>query len=257
MLATVTLASDATTQDCARAVRAAWPLHRVVHLAGVRPGEDLRDYYGRFFDLVGRPVPLGEDASLGDRDHQRSGEIWMEVRYDPDIPDAYRHSANAQPLHTDGSYIPDFPNAGFLACKSMSGEGGATIFIDGPDVVAALKAHAPDLLRRLRATPVPHARSGDRRVEPVIRENDGEILFNWNYYCVDPHVDEETLALREEFFQFLRTDKLIVENLHRVRMKPGEAVLWKDDRTLHGRDSFNAKERSERHLWKAQVQVDA
>jgi alpha-ketoglutarate-dependent taurine dioxygenase len=257
MLATISLPTSATPKAYADAVKAAWPDARVVHLKGLAPDQDLRDFYGRFFDEVGHAEPLAEDATLGDRDNQRSGEIWMEVRYDPDIADAYRHSANAQPLHTDGSYIPSFPNAGFLACQSMSGDGGATVFIDGPDVVSALKANAPDLLARLESTVVPHARSGDRRHETVIRYEAGQPVLNWNYYCVDPQVDEQTAALREQFFSFLQTDPLIKAATQRVKMAPGEAVLWKDDRTLHGRDSFNPQERSERHLWKAQVQVDA
>lgn len=257
MLATIDLPRNATAQDCAEAVLGAWPDHRVFHLRGLEPQEDLRDFYGRFFEAVGHPEPLAEDATLGDRENQRTGGVWMEVRYDPTIPDAYRHSANAQPLHTDGSYIPTFPNAGFLACKSMSGVGGATVFVDGPDVVAALRERAPELLRRLEATPVPHARSGDRRVAPVIRYEDGEPVVNWNYYCVDHKADAEVMALREELFCFLANDPLIQAKMQRVKLSPGEAVLWKDDRVLHGRDSFDPKEPSERFLWKAQVEVEA
>src|SRR3546814_11115164 len=81
------------------------------------------------------PVAGVEDEILGSRDQQRTGEIWMEVRYDPQHPDAYRHSANAQPLHTDGSYIPSFPNATLMACVANAGAGGETTFIDADDLV--------------------------------------------------------------------------------------------------------------------------
>ena len=97
----------------------------------------------------------------------------MEVRYDPKHPDAYRHSANAQPLHTDGSYIPEFPNATLMACVANSGTGGETTFIDGEDVVTALKAEAPELLVQLQGRMLPHARSGDRRDARVI-DPDGD-----------------------------------------------------------------------------------
>lgn len=257
MLTTVRLPEGASADDCARAVLDAWPSSRVIHLAGVAPDEDLREFYGRMFDAVGHAAPLAEDVLAGDRNNQRTGDIWMQVRYDPTIPDAYRHSANAQPLHTDGSYIPGFPNAGFLACKAMPNNGGATTFIDGKHVVEALDAEAPDLRARLEATPIPHARSGDRRIEPFLRFEGGEPVLNWNYYCVDPDVEPELQTLRDDLFAFLGNSPHIKAHIQRVKLSPGEAVLWKDDRILHGRDSFDPEQPSDRFLWKAQVQVDA
>lgn len=257
MLEAVKLPADASPEECARAVLEAWPRCRVLHLSGLSPQESLPAYYERVFEKVGRAEPLAEDATKGDRDNQRTGEIWMQVRYDPSIPDAYRHSANPQPLHTDGSYIPNFPNAGFLACEAMPKEGGSTTFIDGKDVVAALEAEAPDLMQRLLSTEIPHARSGDRRVEPFLRFEGDEPVLNWNYYCVDTNASAEVTALREELFTFLEASPTIRERTRRVKLAPGEAVLWKDDRILHGRDGFDPEIVSDRFLWKAQVQVDA
>jgi len=257
MLKSITLPETATADDCARAVLEAWPDNLVVHLAGLKPDQDLREFYGAMFDKIGHAEPLAEDATVGDRNSQRTGEVWMQVRYDPAIPDAYRHSANPQPLHTDGSYIPGFPNAGFLACKAMPKSGGATTFIAGKDVVAALQSEAPDLYDRLLAVDIPHARSGDRRVAPFLRFEDGEPVLNWNYYCVDMEADAQVLGLRQELFDFLDSSPMIAERLQRVKLSPGEAVLWKDDRLLHGRDGFDPEIVSDRFLWKAQVQVEA
>lgn len=257
MLTTLKLPENATPEDCATAVRDAWPTSGVLHMSGLNPQEDLRDFYGRMFELVGHAAPLAEDATVGDREQQRTGEVWTQVRYDPSIPDAYRHSANPQPLHTDGSYVPDFPNAGFLACKAMPKNGGATTFIDGKDVVAALEAEAPDLFHRVLNTAIPHARSGDRRIEPLVRYEGDEPVMNWNYYCVDKTADADALALCEEIFAFLANSPSIQAHTKRVKLSPGEAVLWKDDRLLHGRDGFDPEIVSDRFLWKAQVQVDA
>jgi hypothetical protein len=90
----------------------AWtdPATRVVVLRATDPIGDPRAFYEDHFGLIGTPAALAEDVNAGDREAQRTGDIWMEVRYDPSHPDAYRHSANAQPLHTDGSYIPAFPS---------------------------------------------------------------------------------------------------------------------------------------------------
>lgn len=256
MLKVVDLASDATPQDCADAVRAAWTDNKVIHLKGLRPEGDLRAFYGTFFAHVGHAERLAEDARINDRSAQRTGEIWFEVRYDPEVPDAYRHSANPQPLHTDGSYIPGFPNCGFLACQAMPAEGGATVFIDSVDLVEILRRKAPDLLDALERTPMPHARSGDRRVEPVVRYEDDEPLLNWNFYCVDDAAGSDAQALRARLFEFLASDDDVQDRIQRVKLSPGEAVLWKDDRTLHGRDGFDASTPSERFLWKAAVQIE-
>ena len=255
MLATLEFPSAATAETVAEAIARAWPETKVIHLKGIRPDGDLREFYMKLFDRIGYPLKLAEDASIADRNAQRTGEIWFEVRYDPSVPDAYRHSANAQPLHTDGSYIPNFPNSGFLACQAMASDGGATTFIDAVHLVDALREEAPDLLRRLERTDLPHSRSGDRRVERTIRWEGDEPLVNWNYYCVDSAAGDEVQALREDFAQFLRKSSAVEAHTKRVKLAPGEAVLWKDDRVLHGRDSFNPEKPADRFLWKAALQV--
>ncbi|MFN5704247.1 MAG: TauD/TfdA family dioxygenase, partial [bacterium] len=106
--------------------------------ANKRPN-NIKSFYESIFKHLGTPVPLAEDVKLGDRGSQRTGEIWFEVRYDPKHPDAYRHSSNAQPLHTDGSYIPNFPSSTLLACEANAGSGGETTFIDSKDLVEILE----------------------------------------------------------------------------------------------------------------------
>lgn len=249
-------ASD-SPETLAAAVRDVWPRSKVVHIRGPQPGEAIRDYYWRFFEAVGEPLPIAEDVKAGDRGAQRTGGYWFEVRYDPSEPNAYRHSANAQPLHTDLSYIPIPNSVGFLACVAMPGNGGATTFIDAEDLVAVLRAEAPDLLRRLEESELPHARSGDRRVEKVVRYVEGKPLLNWNYYCVDPEVGAEAQRLREDFFAFLHASPGVAEHLQRVKLAPGDAVMWKDEHVLHGRDAFDADKPSVRFLWKSGLLVHA
>jgi alpha-ketoglutarate-dependent taurine dioxygenase len=243
-------------QSAFEALQSAWKLHekKVFVLRGGRV-DDPRQFYTDKFPLIGTPVPLAEDATIGDREHQRTGEIWMEVRYDPQHPDAYRHSANAQPLHTDGSYIPSFPNATLMTCVANSGEGGETTFIDGADVVAALQSEAPALLEKLQSEPLPHARSGDSRIEKVIDMDGDAPLMNWNYYCVDKDLDAEKLALADEYFEFLQNSPTIQERTVAVKLMPGDAVTWKDRAVLHGRNGFVATRESERFLWKCAIDV--
>ena len=266
MLTTLEFSPDEAPEKIAEQVRSVFSTSKVIHIRGPKPEGDLRDYYWDFIVSVGQPLALAEDATIDDRDAQRTGSYWAEVRYDPTIPNAYRHSANPQPLHTDGSYIsnigltdvsPTSVGTGFLGCVAMPEGGGATTFIDAVDLVTVMEQEAPELLERLRSTELPHARSGDRRVEKVIRYQGDLPLMNWNYYCVDMTLDEGLLQLREEFFAFLQTSPGVAEKLQRVKLAPGDAVLWKDEYVLHGRDGFDPDKPSARFLWKSGLLIDA
>src|SRR5438105_12629860 len=110
MLRAVAIDPADLAQSAAR-VLAAWREALVVHLLAPAGLGDVRGAYDALLPLIGTPHSLAEDVRAGGRELQRTGGTWMEVRFDPAFPDAYRHSPNAQPLHTDGSYIPSFPNA--------------------------------------------------------------------------------------------------------------------------------------------------
>jgi len=40
-----------------------------------------------------------------------------------------------------------------------------------------------------------------------------------------------------------------------IKLAPGDAVVWKDERLLHGRNAFQADKMGERFLWKCAVDV--
>ena len=255
-LATVSVPGSATAEVIASEILEAWDRALVVHVQGLSHRSNLFDLYDQVCTLIGTPAEIAEDATAGDREHQRTHQRWMQVRFDPSIPDAYRHSSSAQPLHTDGSYIPGFPSATMMFCVSAARRGGETVFLPGSRLVAILERRAPDLLGRLRAEPVRHRRSGDERTETVIATGEhGEFLVNWNYYCVDPNSGRQTIELADEFFQFLGSDPDIATSLVPVGLQPGEAVIWKDRRLIHGRQAFQANDVSERFIWKCAVDV--
>lgn len=235
----------------------AWeaPDNRVFVLRGGEELGDIRQFYTDHFDQLGTVHALAEDATLGSRDRQRSGGIWMEVRYDPTIPDAYRHSANPQPLHTDGSYIPAFPNATLMACVANAGIGGETIFVSAEDVITALETEQPELLDYLSRRPIRHARSGDARTARVVDRYDNQPLVNWNYYCLANDLDQSDREAADAFFDFLRESEGISGAIVPVKLNPGDAVTWKDRQVLHGRNGFEARQTSERFLWKCAIDI--
>jgi alpha-ketoglutarate-dependent taurine dioxygenase len=255
LLSTVTI--DPTNRsDAAATVLDAWARSKVLHIRapGLEP-DRVRDFYDALVPQIGTPCHLAEDVRVGDRNAQRTGELWTEVRYDPQFPNAYRHSANAQPLHTDGSYVAAYPNATLMCCVCNAGDGGETTFISASDVEAALSQEEPELLQRLRVVPIPHERSGDRRVFTFLRRVGDETLVNWNYYCVAADASAEALALRERLFAWLRDSPAVARAIVPVKLTTGDAVTWRDEAVLHGRNAFRAHVLSERFLWKCAVNV--
>lgn len=227
--------------------------NKVFVLRAIEPIGDVRAFYEEHWPYLGRPEAFAEDAGVADRNEQRNGEFWSEVRYDPSYTDAYRHSANPQPLHTDGSYIPDYPNATLMVCVTNAGEGGETVFVSAEDLERVVADEDADLLEYFCKTPVPHARSGESRSEPVLREENGKKLVNWNYYCVDRTKSDEGRI--EAFQRILIGSPKLRQHLLEVKLRPGDAVTWKDDEVLHGRNGFNASQTSERFLWKCAIDI--
>ena len=217
--------------------------------------ESPKNYYESKFPHLGKPFALGEDVTRGDRGIQRTGDIWFQVRYDSQHPDAYRHSSQAQPLHTDGSYIPSYPSSTILICEAAASEGGATTFINNIDVANALRDHNHELYEFVTTTKIYHERSGDETYDFIINpENDYRI--NYNFYCISQSKNlPEHLNKINLFQEFLLKDEGIKQATIPVKLMPGEAVFWKDDRCLHGRNSFNPKIESERFIWKCAIDI--
>ncbi|WP_108812362.1 TauD/TfdA family dioxygenase [Sphingorhabdus sp. Alg231-15] len=229
--------------------------NKVFVLRGAAEAGDVQQFYTESFSFLGTPIPLAEDVRKGGRADQRTGQIWTEVRFDPDLPDAYRHSCEAQPLHTDGSYIPDFPNATLMVCVANAAEGGETTFIDSEELIDCLSVERLDLLTKLEQLSVPHSRSGDSRVEKIINRDQPNTLLNFNYYCVDKNTGEEEKSLANDFFDFLQNSVALRKRIIPVKLNPGDAVTWKDRAVLHGRNGFKATKESERFLWKCAIDV--
>lgn len=221
--------------------------HKVLRITGPDGQADQRDFYDTVTETAGNCYYLAEDA----RTNSRNGQKWFEIRFDPSIPNAYRHSREGQPLHTDGSYIKESPVVTFMYCVNCAPKGGETIFIDGDDLVDLLETHDPDLLSELESTDVRFAKVGDERTERIISRTDEGTVLNWNYYCVAPGQGEKIDNLKERFFKFQKEIVQPSDRIIPVDLKPGEAVAFQDRRVLHGRNSFEAFEINDRFLWKA------
>jgi alpha-ketoglutarate-dependent taurine dioxygenase len=209
---------------------------KVVHLTNVAPTEHLVSFYESMVGSLGRLLKKGEHVD---------GQVfadneWLDVRYDPNKADTFRHSNTRQPLHTDGAYVTDFPcQIVFLFCLRQADQGGETVFLDGEEVVRALSERQPHLLRELESCPV-HFSKGrmGRKTIPIIRREAGDVLLNWNQCRVSPENPPRAAALVRNFQEFLECEMAERDWLTPVRLAAGEAVFFHDQRVLHGRRAF-------------------
>ncbi len=215
---------------------------------------ELRARYDALVEAVGRPIEIGEDYATGGAP---TGNRWSEIRYDADIPDmvAFRHSKNAQPLHTDESYVSSEIGVMLFYCVNAAPRGGETVFVDGPDLVEHLRATDPSLLDDLLGTDVVYQKAGDAKRCPIIRlEHDGPHL-NFNYFCIDPDQERAAVDLNARFHHYLE-HILPRELVHPVGLRRGDSVGWRDHLVLHGRNAFEATRSGDRFIWKTGIVLD-
>jgi alpha-ketoglutarate-dependent taurine dioxygenase len=200
---------------------------------------------------VGSILTQGENS-----DGIRDGQIWMDVRYDAERAYTFRHSATAQPLHTDGAYLAEPDDVVVFICEHQAISGGDTIFVHVDTIDACARQKHPKLYRDLWHVQIPYIKAGVAgRTVPVLRPNQtGDTLINWNYYGVQYERNPEVAAFRERFQNFLQRDIVAGGLTVALKIEPGEVVLFKDQRMLHGRNAFAP---SPRCIWKCGLKINA
>lgn len=216
--------------------------NKVVHFTG-GPISNLFGFYEKIASMLGEFVYMDEDLVTGNK----NGSKWTNIVYDPKVKDSYRHSCTGQPLHTDGSYEAHAPNISFFFCLNARQDGGNTIFIDSTVIYNLLLTREPELLEQLKK-PMKFFKGNDSKTKPVISSDDKGFVLNWNYYRVDK---TETT---ERFKVFL--DKVVESGLClSVKLDPGDALFFQDERLLHGRTPFFAQSYGDRWLVKGGLNV--
>ncbi|HYL03404.1 MAG TPA: TauD/TfdA family dioxygenase [Steroidobacteraceae bacterium] len=150
-------------------------------------------------------------------------------------------------LHTDNPYREPVPGFQALHALATAPEGGESLFADGFALAGQLRAEAPDDFELLTTTPVPfHYRSRDAELyaeRPLIQLScQGAIAaVHYNSRSIAP------LALSaREAPAFYRAYRRFAALLHeprfqlRLRLADGEAVVFDNQRTLHGRTAFTS-----------------
>jgi alpha-ketoglutarate-dependent taurine dioxygenase len=200
--------------------------YEVIHVANRihEPEKSTDDYWLDQAHQIGELVVMDEDKSTGNK----TGNFWIDIKYDPNFPNHFIHANARQPLHTDGSYEATAPNISFFYCVREADIGGATTFVDIDVVKECLQIEAPNLLEQLKTQPINFSKGNDSKITPVFYEN----KCNWNYFRA------EKCDLADAFHQYLETRIINMGIVHAVKLQPGEALFFKDEYILHGRNAF-------------------
>lgn len=239
--------------DSTEDIRQAVPKYKVLHLSGFNFDIPAEDFYTQLSEKIGKIHAADEDISTG----KATGNRWIDITYDPQIPDRYRSSNTRQPLHTDDSYVELYGEEAmnFFFCASNAKFGGATTFIDLDYLIEIMKTDGQeDLLNEVMTTEVIHSKGGATKVRKIIGQDEGGYLANWNYYCIDRENNTpEVLDICERFQKYLESRIIESGVVMPVALKKGEAVFFHDDRVFHGRNAFIAEFSGQRSLIKGKI----
>lgn len=208
---------------------------KVVHYTGVPEGTDLHEFYPELVGKAGDLVARDENPYTGDQ----TKNVWLDIRYDQDHGNTFRHSNTRQPLHTDGAYTSYDLDVSLFYCLENADTGGATTFYDLPDLIAYLERWDPALLNQLRSLKVIFDKGDEeQRITPVLFEDEKGPAIQWNYYRVSPKNKPDVIDMCAKFHTFLE-ERIVGGGLPTaVKLNPTEAIFFHDHRLLHGRNSF-------------------
>ena len=152
------------------------------------------------------------------------------------------------PAHTDGTYSHDAPGLQMLHCLSFDGTGGESTLVDGFKIAEVLRTQEPDLFDVLSTVAIPGQYIGDgshlMAARPVFRHDHNGTLVQVSYNNSDraPFLlpsDEmaQLYAALRAFDHLANSESMQWSQV----LRPGDALLFDNWRTLHGRHAYTGK----------------
>jgi alpha-ketoglutarate-dependent taurine dioxygenase len=175
------------------------------------------------------------------------GAMWKVASSVTDHADTSYTTAYLEP-HTDSTYAHDAPGTQLFCCLERVGTGGESILVDGFALAEELRTHTPEAFDVLTRVNVP-ARYIEPGVHlaarrPAIRlGHDGaveQVSFN-NYDRAPFRLPPDEMAAFYAAYGALHARIVDKENWVSVRLEPGDALLFDNWRTLHGRMGYTGR----------------
>jgi trimethyllysine dioxygenase len=152
------------------------------------------------------------------------------------------------PAHTDGTYSHDAPGLQMLHCLSFDGSGGESTLVDGFKIAEVLRTMEPELFDVLSTVAIPGQYIGDgshlMAARPVFRHDHNGTLVQVSYNNSDraPFLlpSDEMARLYAALRAFDHLANSASMQWSQV-LRPGDALLFDNWRTLHGRHAYSGK----------------
>lgn len=194
-------------------------------------------------------------AQFGPAKNGLFGLLWDFTVHAEASQDSLEHSDTAytpvalQP-HSDGCYCVEPPGLQAFHILEHTGQGGATVLVDGFNVAARLRAHNPDAFDYLANTPITfHYWDVDNFLEArqriITLDPNGEVTrFVYNnddrspVYLPPEQADRHYAAIRA-----LLREVQSPANQHTFRLSPGRMLVTNNWRVMHGRTAFTGSRR--------------
>ena len=177
-------------------------------------------------------------------------------------PDNLADTNLGLPCHTDNPYREPTPTIQVLHCLKADVEGGETLLVDGFQVAQDLREQYPNYFELLSSQAVSFQYHNKdhllRNTAPILELNEqGELRkIKFNSRSVQPfQLPEDRVLPYYEAYQYLENQLHDPKYQHRFKLEPGEAIIYDNERILHGRSAFRLK--SERHLQGGYADRDA
>jgi len=188
------------------------------------------------------------------------GAHWsIKVRSDPNN---VAYSGKAIGLHTDLSYYSNPPGVGLFHCiQQFPGEGGASEFCDGFNVLNVLKEEDSESFNVLDTIPLTFWDFGGehhteetgldttflkrRLAKTIERDMNGNIWrINYNNQGRDPFLPLDADQVNQLYFALNRLNEVCYrpENVVIFKLQPGEMIAFDNYRMFHGRTGFDFRE---------------
>lgn len=152
--------------------------------------------------------------------------------------------------HTDNPYRNPTPTIQVLHCLKADVEGGQSILVDGFYVVQQLPREYFDLLANNKVSfKFETANHCLEHEAPILELNtSGELLkIKFNNRSIQPfNLQDEIMIPFYKAYQYFERQLNNPENQWRFKLNPGQAIIYDNERILHGRTAFQLI--SERHL---------
>jgi alpha-ketoglutarate-dependent taurine dioxygenase len=221
----------------------------VLRLRGATPVGEPLPFWRSVGEVLGASCDVIEDSVTGQQ--KVVPGAWMDVRFEPERPDTYRHHKVGQPLHSDGAYTPleHAQEFALFYLERQAPAGGESIFVDAASVAQRARVQDPLLYSALTSLPLQFGKVGAGRTSTILSIRDGRRKINWNYFRVLSGQGEAVDCLREKFRRFLQ--EMVEEGaVACFRLEEGDALFFRDEEVLHGRRDFEAQQSGDRLLWK-------